>query len=147
MSNPRWSITIRPSESANPVDAQALNDIEVYHEGVTRGEISAVVACLLAALIKYPTEQLPTVDQIKAYNAEQELAKQHPASALFVRPDSTGDAKQLWLSQAAVTQLQDALTRSGWISAGGFPQGLVRVCDYARDPNVTLSTLTEGVEQ
>lgn len=128
IATPRWKITIIPSESPNPFNAQALNEIEINAENVTRGELTAVVADFLAAVAKSPATVLPTVSAVKAYNAEQTLVAAHPATVLYIRLDG----EQLWLAAEAAEALEDDINAAGWIDAGEVPAG--RACEYARDP-------------
>lgn len=149
---PRWSITIYPSESENPFEANALNSIVVNAEGVTRGEATAVIATFLAVLAKQPGEVLPTVDQVNAYKAEQELLKAHPADVIYV-----GQGESLWLDSASLTAeladesgtLADVLAANGWASAGPVPAGVVRACEWMRDADALVAKVRHaaGIEQ
>jgi len=147
---PRWSITITPSDAESVFDAQAINAITVNAEGVTRGEIAAVLANFLAAVVKHPTEVLPTVAQVDAYKAEQELVRDNPAEVIYVR-----NGESAWLSSGSLAEpvdytdetapdcmpLSDVLAENGWISAGPAPDGAVRACEYARDHDALLAKI------
>lgn len=148
---PRWSITIHPSDAEGVYDAQAINSITVNAEGVTRGEIAAVLANFLAAVVKHPTMVLPTVAQAKAYKAEQDLVRDFPAEVIYVRAGESA-----WVGRAGLTEpvdytagaepdetmpLADVLAENGWLSAGPVPDGAVKACEYARDADALLAKI------
>jgi len=151
MPTPRWSITVNPSESENPFEANALNSIVVNAEGVTRGEVTAVLAGFLAALSKHPAEVLPTVDQVNAYKAEQALLRDHPAEVIYVC-----GGESVWLANDSLAltvdgalALADVLTTNGWTKAAPVPDGVARACDWWRDADALVAKVRHaaGVEQ
>jgi hypothetical protein len=149
---PRWSITIHPADSANPFDAQAINSITVNAENVTRGELAAVLANLLAAVVKHPNEVLPTVAQVDAYRAEQALLRDFPADVIYVC-----QGESVWLNSGILDEqidytddaepdtdtmpLADVLAENGWTNAGATPAGAVKACEYARGPDALLAKI------
>jgi len=146
MPTPRWSITVYPSESENPFEANALNSIVVNAEGVTRGEVTAVLAGFLAALSKHPAEALPTVDQVNAYKAEQALLRDHPAEVIYVC-----GGESVWLANDSLAlnaivdesmiAIKDVLAENGWTKAAPVPSGVARACDWWRDADALIAKI------
>jgi hypothetical protein len=146
MSESRWKVTITPE------NGEARISVTAYEGNVTAGEIAHYLAKGVV-LLSDPAEApklIPTEAEVQEHVRQQGLLRDHPAERLFVK-----DGKQLWLGEEALTldirteasecttimPLQERLLLAGWTDAGPVPEGVVRVCDYAKDPESFLESL------
>lgn len=125
---PRWTVTI------TPVGNEAQLNVEVHAKGVTTVE----VAHYLSKAVSLFTQQvatLPTGDEVAARRTAEALAKAHPATRILVR-----DGHQRWIGADVPASVVTRLVAAGWIDAGAPPEGVVRGCDYAQDPQAFEAT-------
>lgn len=103
-------------------------NVEAFEAGVTRLEVAAALAAAMPNLLANAGMAFPTRDETAARQAEAAHVEAHPAVALFAKGGAF-----LWLGDQAVEVYAD-LTARGWTS-GPVPEGVVKGCDYMRDPS------------
>ena len=120
---PRWKMTVTPN------GREAHIEVMVSAEDVTGAEIAFFTSKVVTEFISRAGSRLPTEHEMRAQQRASQVAKDAPAVRVFAR-----DGRQLWLGTAAVEGHRNDLKAAGWVDAGAPPEGVVRACDYALDP-------------